>query len=132
MKCLMLISSKHIYNTVLIIWWVKMLSKQDCTLYRRKSSTYFYFFLFIQKINAKLHDGVCQHCKGILEWRVKFRKYKLLTKPKKWWVKVLFINCCSCSLWAFGKYSGFGNSQKKLLLCNIFQIWSLQWLYRQC
>ncbi|RMC01039.1 hypothetical protein DUI87_22303 [Hirundo rustica rustica] len=36
-----------------------------------------------QKINAKLHDGVCQHCKGILEWRVKFRKYKLLTKPKK-------------------------------------------------
>uniref|UniRef100_H0YRE3 Chromosome 9 open reading frame 85 n=1 Tax=Taeniopygia guttata TaxID=59729 RepID=H0YRE3_TAEGU len=37
-----------------------------------------------KKINAKLHDGVCQHCKGILEWRVKFRKYKLLTKPKKW------------------------------------------------
>ncbi|KAM4753082.1 uncharacterized protein C9orf85 homolog isoform 2-T2 [Cyanocitta cristata] len=36
-----------------------------------------------KKINAKLHDGVCQHCKGILEWRVKFRKYKLLTKPKK-------------------------------------------------
>ncbi|KAM4878735.1 uncharacterized protein C9orf85 homolog isoform 1-T1 [Sylvia borin] len=37
----------------------------------------------LKKINAKLHDGVCQHCKGILEWRVKFRKYKLLTKPKK-------------------------------------------------
>ncbi|XP_050842630.1 uncharacterized protein C9orf85 homolog isoform X2 [Serinus canaria] len=37
-----------------------------------------------KKINAKLHDGVCQHCKGVLEWRVKFRKYKLLTKPKKW------------------------------------------------
>ncbi|XP_053824893.1 uncharacterized protein C9orf85 homolog isoform X1 [Vidua chalybeata] len=36
-----------------------------------------------KKINAKLHDGVCQHCKGILEWRVKFRKYKLLSKPKK-------------------------------------------------
>ncbi|KGL94415.1 Uncharacterized protein C9orf85, partial [Charadrius vociferus] len=36
-----------------------------------------------QKINAKLHDGVCQHCKGILEWRVKFSKYKLLSKPKK-------------------------------------------------
>ncbi|PKK28519.1 hypothetical protein A306_00007940 [Columba livia] len=35
------------------------------------------------KINAKLHDGVCQHCKGILEWRVKFSKYKLLSKPKK-------------------------------------------------
>ncbi|XP_039575038.1 uncharacterized protein C9orf85 homolog isoform X2 [Passer montanus] len=39
--------------------------------------------LLFKKINAKLHDGVCQHCKGILEWRVKFRKYKLLTKPKK-------------------------------------------------
>ncbi|XP_062369793.1 uncharacterized protein C9orf85 homolog isoform X1 [Cinclus cinclus] len=37
----------------------------------------------VTKINAKLHDGVCQHCKDILEWRVKFRKYKLLTKPKK-------------------------------------------------
>ncbi|XP_064032726.1 uncharacterized protein C9orf85 homolog [Pogoniulus pusillus] len=36
-----------------------------------------------KKINAKLHDGVCQHCKGILEWRVKFSKYKLLSKPKK-------------------------------------------------
>uniref|UniRef100_A0A803XU38 Uncharacterized protein n=1 Tax=Meleagris gallopavo TaxID=9103 RepID=A0A803XU38_MELGA len=36
------------------------------------------------KINSKLHDGVCQHCKGILEWRVKFSKYKLLSKPKKW------------------------------------------------
>ncbi|KAM6363305.1 uncharacterized protein C9orf85 homolog [Pluvialis apricaria] len=37
----------------------------------------------LKKINAKLHDGVCQHCKGILEWRVKFSKYKLLSKPKK-------------------------------------------------
>ncbi|XP_040435532.1 uncharacterized protein C9orf85 homolog [Falco naumanni] len=36
-----------------------------------------------KKINAKLHDGVCQHCKGVLEWRVKFSKYKLLSKPKK-------------------------------------------------
>ncbi|XP_068783157.1 uncharacterized protein C9orf85 homolog [Struthio camelus] len=36
-----------------------------------------------KKINAKLHDGVCQHCKSILEWRVKFSKYKLLSKPKK-------------------------------------------------
>uniref|UniRef100_A0A8C0B271 Chromosome 9 open reading frame 85 n=1 Tax=Buteo japonicus TaxID=224669 RepID=A0A8C0B271_9AVES len=62
-----------------------MLSKQ---VYTHKSSkysvyTYFNFYLFIQKINAKLHDGVCQHCKGILEWRVKFSKYKLLSKPKK-------------------------------------------------
>ncbi|XP_036594956.1 uncharacterized protein C9orf85 homolog [Trichosurus vulpecula] len=36
-----------------------------------------------KRINAKLHDGVCQHCKEVLEWRVKYSKYKLLSKPKK-------------------------------------------------
>ncbi|XP_051818079.1 uncharacterized protein C9orf85 homolog [Antechinus flavipes] len=36
-----------------------------------------------KRINAKLHDGVCQHCKGVLEWRVKYSKYKPLSKPKK-------------------------------------------------
>ncbi|GAB1302273.1 hypothetical protein APTSU1_001751100 [Apodemus speciosus] len=36
------------------------------------------------KINAKLHDGVCQRCKEVLEWRVKYSKYKPLSKPKKW------------------------------------------------
>ncbi|XP_077200922.1 uncharacterized protein C9orf85 homolog [Paroedura picta] len=36
-----------------------------------------------KKMNAKLHDGLCQHCKEVLEWRVKFNKYKPLTKPKK-------------------------------------------------
>ncbi|XP_033613571.1 uncharacterized protein C9orf85 homolog isoform X2 [Fukomys damarensis] len=39
-----------------------------------------------KKINAKLHDGVCQHCKEVLEWRVKYSKYKPLSKPKKWQV----------------------------------------------
>ncbi|XP_054514120.1 uncharacterized protein C9orf85 homolog isoform X2 [Pan troglodytes] len=37
----------------------------------------------LQKINAKLHDGVCQRCKEVLEWRVKYSKYKPLSKPKK-------------------------------------------------
>ncbi|XP_038625701.1 uncharacterized protein C9orf85 homolog [Tachyglossus aculeatus] len=36
-----------------------------------------------KKNNAKLHDGVCKRCKEILEWRVKFSKYKPLSKPKK-------------------------------------------------
>ncbi|XP_014396770.1 PREDICTED: uncharacterized protein C9orf85 homolog isoform X2 [Myotis brandtii] len=36
-----------------------------------------------QKINTKLHDGVCQRCKEVLEWRVKYSKYKPLSKPKK-------------------------------------------------
>ncbi|XP_007650453.1 uncharacterized protein C9orf85 homolog isoform X1 [Cricetulus griseus] len=35
------------------------------------------------KINAKVHDGVCQRCKEVLEWRVKYSKYKPLSKPKK-------------------------------------------------
>ncbi|KAM9095748.1 uncharacterized protein C9orf85 homolog isoform X1 [Sarcophilus harrisii] len=36
-----------------------------------------------KRINAKLHDGVCQRCKEVLEWRVKYSKYKPLSKPKK-------------------------------------------------
>ncbi|XP_007434566.1 uncharacterized protein C9orf85 homolog [Python bivittatus] len=36
-----------------------------------------------KKINAKLHEGLCQHCKEVLEWRVKFNKYKPLTQAKK-------------------------------------------------
>ncbi|XP_037586540.1 uncharacterized protein C9orf85 homolog isoform X1 [Cebus imitator] len=36
-----------------------------------------------KKINAKLHGGVCQHCKEVLEWRVKYSKYRPLSKPKK-------------------------------------------------
>ncbi|XP_060093447.1 uncharacterized protein C9orf85 homolog [Heteronotia binoei] len=36
-----------------------------------------------KKINTKLHEGLCQHCKEVVEWRVKFNKYKPLTKPKK-------------------------------------------------
>ncbi|XP_069817953.1 uncharacterized protein C9orf85 homolog isoform X1 [Dendropsophus ebraccatus] len=36
-----------------------------------------------KKINCKEHDGVCQRCKDVLEWRVKFSKYKPLSQPKK-------------------------------------------------
>uniref|UniRef100_A0A671VQR2 Uncharacterized protein n=1 Tax=Sparus aurata TaxID=8175 RepID=A0A671VQR2_SPAAU len=32
----------------------------------------------------KTHDGLSQHCKGFLEWKVKYNKYKTLTQPKKW------------------------------------------------
>ncbi|XP_053558481.1 uncharacterized protein C9orf85 homolog [Bombina bombina] len=37
----------------------------------------------IKKINSKLHDGVCQRCKEVLEWKVKYSKYKPLSQPKK-------------------------------------------------
>ncbi|XP_018417774.1 PREDICTED: uncharacterized protein C9orf85 homolog [Nanorana parkeri] len=36
-----------------------------------------------KKINSKLHDGVCQRCKDVLAWKVKFSKYKPLSQPKK-------------------------------------------------
>ncbi|XP_075454193.1 uncharacterized protein C9orf85 homolog isoform X1 [Ascaphus truei] len=36
-----------------------------------------------RKLNSKLQDGVCQHCKAVLEWRVRYRKYKPLSQPKK-------------------------------------------------
>ncbi|XP_069619563.1 uncharacterized protein C9orf85 homolog [Ranitomeya imitator] len=36
-----------------------------------------------KKINCKQHDGVCQRCREVLEWRVKFSKYKPLSQPRK-------------------------------------------------
>ncbi|KAM4746633.1 uncharacterized protein C9orf85 homolog [Anableps anableps] len=42
----------------------------------------------VKKANSKIHDGLCQHCKGVLEWKVKYNKYKPLTQPKK---------CVKCS-----------------------------------
>lgn len=42
----------------------------------------------VKKANSKIHDGLCQHCKGVLEWKVKYNKYKPLTQPRK---------CVKCS-----------------------------------
>ncbi|XP_011619956.1 uncharacterized protein C9orf85 homolog isoform X2 [Takifugu rubripes] len=38
----------------------------------------------LKKAKAKIHDGLCQHCKDVLEWKVKYNKYKTLTQPRKW------------------------------------------------
>ncbi|KAF7687628.1 uncharacterized protein C9orf85 homolog [Silurus meridionalis] len=59
----------------------------------------------VKKANAKVHDGVCQRCKEILEWKVKYNKYKSLTQPRKC-VKCLqktvtdayYVMCRSCAL----------------------------------
>ncbi|KAJ8285180.1 hypothetical protein GJAV_G00023200 [Gymnothorax javanicus] len=59
----------------------------------------------VKKANAKVHDGVCQHCKEVLEWKVKYMKYKPLTQPRKC-VKCLqkavrdayHIMCKACAL----------------------------------
>ncbi|XP_047448297.1 uncharacterized protein C9orf85 homolog [Mugil cephalus] len=37
----------------------------------------------VKKANSKVHDGLCQRCKEVLEWKVKYNKYKSLTQPKK-------------------------------------------------
>ncbi|XP_016321588.1 uncharacterized protein C9orf85 homolog [Sinocyclocheilus anshuiensis] len=37
----------------------------------------------VKKAKAKVHDGLCQHCKDVLEWKVKYNKYKPLTQPRK-------------------------------------------------
>ncbi|XP_008299013.1 uncharacterized protein C9orf85 homolog [Stegastes partitus] len=42
----------------------------------------------VKKANSKIHDGLCQRCKEVLEWKVKYNKYKTLTQPKK---------CVKCS-----------------------------------
>nr|XP_019949362.1 PREDICTED: uncharacterized protein C9orf85 homolog [Paralichthys olivaceus] len=42
----------------------------------------------VKVANSKIHDGLCQHCKGVLEWKVKYNKYKSLTQPRK---------CVKCS-----------------------------------
>ncbi|XP_067263772.1 uncharacterized protein C9orf85 homolog [Chanodichthys erythropterus] len=37
----------------------------------------------VKKAKTKVHDGVCQHCKDVLEWKVKYNKYKPLTQLRK-------------------------------------------------
>lgn len=37
----------------------------------------------VKKAKAKIHDGLCQRCKDVLEWKVKYNKYKPLTQPRK-------------------------------------------------
>ncbi len=38
----------------------------------------------MKKINSIELHGLCTRCKDIIDWKVKYKKYKLLTTPKKW------------------------------------------------
>ncbi|KAJ8006009.1 hypothetical protein DPEC_G00123810 [Dallia pectoralis] len=38
--------------------------------------------------NSKVHDGLCKRCKEVIEWKVKYNKYKSLTQPR---------TCVKCS-----------------------------------
>ena len=37
-----------------------------------------------KEINELVHHGLCERCKEIIEWKIKYKKYKPLTVPKKW------------------------------------------------
>jgi hypothetical protein len=39
----------------------------------------------IKKINELEFHGICNRCKGIIDWKVKYKKYKTLTTKKKWY-----------------------------------------------
>ena len=44
-------------------------------------------------------SGVCKRCKDVLDWRIKYKKYKVLTQPKTWYA----IFCCSSAASGFSK-----------------------------
>ena len=35
-------------------------------------------------LNRMSVDGVCSRCKDVIEWKIKYKKYKPLTLAKKW------------------------------------------------
>jgi hypothetical protein len=37
-----------------------------------------------KKINSLEFYGVCNRCEKIIDWKVKYKKYKTLTTAKKW------------------------------------------------
>ena len=39
-----------------------------------------------KKINNLEFYGICDRCKEIIDWKVKYKKYKLLSTPKKWYI----------------------------------------------
>lgn len=41
-----------------------------------------------KRLNSLHISEVCQHCKGVIEWKIKYKKYKPLTQPK---------TCTKCS-----------------------------------
>ena len=38
----------------------------------------------MKMINSLEVSGACVRCKEVIEWKIKYKKYKPLTVPKKW------------------------------------------------
>ncbi|XP_067886698.1 uncharacterized protein C9orf85 homolog isoform X2 [Heterodontus francisci] len=37
----------------------------------------------MKRLNAIVHAGVCKRCKEVLEWKIKYKKYKPLSQARK-------------------------------------------------
>ncbi len=48
----------------------------------------------LKQINSTEFNGLCERCVDVLKWKVKYRKYKPLTVPKKWCVLQTLKNVC--------------------------------------
>lgn len=63
--------------------------------YKKKGQKYQNTFSFkhnphsilTEKILSSPNEGVCQNCYDRIEWKKKYRKYKPLSVPKKWFEK---------------------------------------------
>lgn len=38
----------------------------------------------VKLMNNVMLGGVCKRCKDVIDWKIKYKKYKPLTVPKKW------------------------------------------------
>jgi hypothetical protein len=38
----------------------------------------------VKLMNSVVLGRVCKRCKDIIDWKIKYKKYKPLTVPKKW------------------------------------------------
>ena len=42
----------------------------------------------IVTLNELETPGLCHRCRSIIEWKVRYKKYKPLTNPRTWWVSL--------------------------------------------
>ena len=48
-------------------------------------------------INCLKITSCCPKCKDVIEWKIKYKKYKPLTQPKKWYVVVCWNKTLCCN-----------------------------------
>lgn len=48
-------------------------------------------------LNRLEMDGLCARCKAIIEWKIRYKKYKPLTKPRTWYVWLITYAFSTCN-----------------------------------